>query len=452
MKIKKSISKVSTEIRQYPKEFCRINQAMIIESTNDKIIIGITSKTPEKLKKTLNLIHHGKNVEFKEISISEFQLLFSRFETTDLESDNSACIENIDSVEKDAPVINIVNSICFEAIEQNASDIHIEACENATRVRFRIDGKLKTAKIIQKSKFQQISSRIKVLANLNILESRQPQDGRITVSSNDRKIDLRVSILPTTNGESIVLRILGRKSDSILSLQNLNDLGFSEENLSKIKKIIDCPHGLFLITGPTGSGKTTTLNAILQYIKNDEDKIITIEDPVEVLVDGINQIQINDQIGLGFDTILRRVLRQDPNIILIGEIRDSETARLAVRAALTGHLVLSTLHTNDAVGTISRLENMGIEPYILADVLKGALAQRLIRKKNAQTNSTGRIVISEIFNTDDSLSELITSHAKETTIKAHLIKKGMKTISEDAMDKVNQGIISIEDLRKEIEI
>lgn len=277
---------------------------------------------------------------------------------------------------EDRSVIQLVNRFISEAIRQKASDIHVESYENTFRIRFRIDGKLMEFEKPPGSKRQAIVSRLKIVADMDIAEKRRPQDGRIRMKSGQRTVDIRVSTLPTDFGEKVVLRILD-KSALQLSLENL---GMSPEVLSRFQKVLKMPYGMVLVTGPTGSGKTTTLYAALNYLNRPDVNIITIEDPIEYNLQGINQTMVRADIGLTFANILRTVLRQDPNIIMLGEIRDGETAEIAVRSALTGHLVLSTLHTNDAVSTIVRLIDMGVEPFLVANSLKMVVAQRLIRK------------------------------------------------------------------------
>ena len=258
---------------------------------------------------------------------------------------------------------------------------------------------------------------------------------------------MRVSIIPITNGESIVMRILGKNN----APKSLDNLGFSDKQLKDIKSMIHIPHGLILVTGPTGSGKTTTLNAMMKEMVSETTKIISIEDPVEYVVEGVNQIQINEQINLGFDSILRRVLRQDPNVIMVGEIRDKATAELSIRAALTGHLVLSTLHTNDAVSVIPRLINMGIEPYLISSVLRGAIAQRLVRKLDKTGNGyKGRIVVSEEFLMDSTLENIINRGADQGEIQEYLKSRNMVFLAQDAMDKVHKKITTKEEIEREI--
>ena len=369
----------------------------------------------------------------------------SQISSKKIDLDNAT---ELDKLANDAPTINLVNSICIDAIRCNASDIHIESEKRYARVRYRIDGVLSTVQTINNESFLAVSSRIKIMANLNILEKRQPQDGRISVSVNNENIDFRISIVPTTFGESIVMRILGKSA----APQSLDALGFSKKQLNDIHTMIKIPHGLILVTGPTGSGKTTTLNAIMRELLSDEVKIISIEDPVEFLVEGVNQIQINEQIGLGFDSILRRVLRQDPNVIMVGEIRDSATAELSVRAALTGHLVLSTLHTNDAVSVIQRLVNMGVEPYLLTSVLKGAIAQRLVRKLSDDKKTfNGRTVISETFTMSPELENFINKTTNQTLIEEFLKSKGMVTMVQDAKNKIKAGITTKDEVLREVQ-
>jgi general secretion pathway protein E/type IV pilus assembly protein PilB len=395
----------------------------------------------------------------------------------------------LDKFANDAPVINLVNSICIDGIRSGASDIHLESVgegpdssgAGALRIRYRLDGVLRTVRTLEGSRFPAISSRIKIMANLNILERRQPQDGRITVKLGDEQVNFRVSIIPVAGGESIVLRILGKKASG-----SLTDLGFSEKQLWALRGLLRIPHGLILITGPTGSGKTTTLNAMLKEIVSDTLKIITLEDPVEFLMDGVNQIQINEQIGLGFEVLLRRVLRQDPNVIMVGEIRDSATAEIALRAALTGHLVLSSLHTNDTVSVIPRLINMGIEPYLIASVLRGTGAQRLVRRicphcreayapaqeekhilamAGIQADTlyrgkgcpccghsgfAGRTIAAELFTADGGLEELILNRAGSAVLTAYLRKQGMKTLLEDGLAKAAAGITTLAEVEREI--
>ena len=447
-----SFKNIPTNNSQYPTEFIVANHVIILENTEDKVIVGITENTDENVISTIKGFHNLP-IEFKYINQVELSSWLgnkleeeskdSQKEVTDDTSDKNL----IDKMANDAPTVNLVNSICIDAIRLNASDIHIEAGITNAKVRYRIDGVLQTVKFIENDRFSAVSSRIKIMANLNILEKRQPQDGRITVSINKENIDFRVSIVPVTGGESIVMRILGKNSVP----EQLDLLGFNPKQLSMIRSMMKIPHGLILVTGPTGSGKTTTLNAIMRELVSDQIKIISIEDPVEYIVEGVNQIQINEQINLGFDTILRRVLRQDPNIIMVGEIRDKATAELSVRAALTGHLVLSTLHTNDAVSVIPRLINMGIEPYLIASVLKGAIAQRLVRKINKETqNFQGRTVLSETILMDSGLQEIIEHGANQNKITDYLISQKMEFIKDDATEKIKLGLTTKNEVEKEI--
>ncbi|WP_271809427.1 GspE/PulE family protein [Clostridium beijerinckii] len=284
-------------------------------------------------------------------------------------------IDEMDTV-KNAPVVKMVEYLFKNSIELNASDIHIEPFENEVRIRYRIDGKLQTINVINIESLGPLVTRIKILAGLNIAEKRIPQDGRIMTSVGGKEVDLRVSILPVVNGEKIVIRILNKSMGNI----GRDKLGMSNENLEKIDRIISNPHGIVLVTGPTGSGKSTTLYTILSELNNDQINIITVEDPVEYTLNGVNQVSVNNKAGLTFASGLRSILRQDPDIIMIGEIRDNETAEIATKAAITGHLVLSTLHTNDAPSSIIRLVDMGIKPYLVATSVVGIVAQRLVRK------------------------------------------------------------------------
>lgn len=447
---------IPEDSRQYPAEFIEANGALVLDISEKVITVGITEKTPPDIIATISSFH-SLPVAFVNIQQMELSSWLGRkfgenskdkIESENKKNQNNADTMLLDKLANDAPTVNMVNSICIDAIRSGASDIHIEAGSAHARVRYRIDGILQTVRIIESERFAAVSSRIKIMANLNILEKRLPQDGRITVTVGKETVDLRVSIIPIAYGESIVMRILGKSS----APQNLESLGFSENQLLQIRSMLAIPHGLILVTGPTGSGKTTTLNSMLRELVSDEIKIISIEDPVEFLVDGVDQIQINDQINLGFDTILRRVLRQDPNVIMVGEIRDKSTAELSIRAALTGHLVLSTLHTNDAVSVIPRLINMGIEPYLIASVLKGAIAQRLVRKCTDDRRSfKGRIIISETFTMDAAMENIIINGASEEGLSAYLLKRGMMFLEDDARNKINAGLTTKEEAEREIQ-
>lgn len=382
------------------------------------------------------------------------------------------------SSDQAAPIINLVNSIISQAIKDGASDIHVEPEEDNIRVRFRIDGILNELMKAPKSIYSELTSRLKIMAQMDISEKRLPQDGRIKVKVNNNSIDLRVSSLPTVYGEKIVIRILDKSRMQL----TLEQVGFDEQLLELFKTLSLSPNGIILMTGPTGSGKTSTLYAAINFIKNTQINITTVEDPVEYIISGINQVQVRPEIGLTFARTLRSILRQDPNVILIGEIRDFETAQIAIEAALTGHLVFSTLHTNDAASAITRLIEMGVEPYLVASAIIGVGAQRLVRKictsckttaipephvKQAleklhlpsnrifkglgcltcrKTGYLGRTAIHEIMTINDEIHSLILASASARTIRQAAIKAGMRTMRADGLRKVAKGITTYEEV------
>ncbi|RLA88375.1 MAG: type II secretion system protein GspE [Deltaproteobacteria bacterium] len=391
--------------------------------------------------------------------------------------ENEEDIAHLKDMASEAPVIRLVNLIITRAIESRSSDIHLEPFENEFKVRYRIDGVLHDVESPPRRLQSAIISRIKIMAKMNIAERRLPQDGRIKMRILGREIDFRVSTIPTLHGESVVLRILD-KSSIILDLKKL---GMDKDLLYSFTKIIQRPHGIILVTGPTGSGKTTTLYSVLEKINSPEKKIITVEDPVEYQLKGVNQIQVKPSIGLTFANGLRSIVRQDPDIILIGEIRDAETAEIAIQSALTGHLVFSTLHTNDAAGAITRLLDMGMEEYLLASTIIGVLAQRLVRvccpkceylvtpeesilkemevKENISSNLKikevkgcdecsftgykGRTGIFEYLEITDPIRSLILMRKDANTIKDEARRLGMKTLREDGWNKVKKGITTV---------
>ncbi|WZL75033.1 type II secretion system ATPase GspE [Clostridiaceae bacterium 35-E11] len=304
-----------------------------------------------------------------EKAIEDFK---KQYNVEDMEALNEEVLNDINN----APVVRLVNSIIKQAVKSKASDIHIEPLENSLRVRFRIDGELQEIMTPSKTTHSAIITRIKIMGKMDIAEKRIPQDGRLETTIDGKELDLRIAVLPTVYGEKIVIRLLDRSG----FLFSKSQLGFSRRNLEIFEKVIQRPNGIILVTGPTGSGKTTTLYTILRELNKIEKNIITVEDPVEYRLQGVSQVQVNAKAGLTFANALRSILRQDPDIIMIGEIRDPETAQIAVRAAITGHLVLSTMHTNDASSTITRLMDMGIEPYLVSSALSGVIAQRLVRK------------------------------------------------------------------------
>lgn len=391
-------------------------------------------------------------------------------------------IEEKDIMEmaNDAPIVKLVNHMLFQAVKENSSDIHIEPFEKELRVRYRIDG-IMYPKLLPPKRYQgAIVSRIKIMSNLNIAEKRIPQDGRIQIKVADKAIDLRVSILPCNFGERVSMRIFD-KSKGVSELEKLN---FSKNNYDIIKKTIKRPNGIILISGPTGSGKTTTLYSILNKLNKSDVNIITVEDPVEQTIHGINQVQVNERIGLTFASALRSILRQDPDIVLIGEMRDKETAQIATQAALTGHLVLSTIHTNNAPATITRLIDMDIEPFLIASSVICIMAQRLVRKlcekckqqynpspemiKRAgltmqesekitfykavgcdeclNTGHKGRLAIFEIMEVNDEIARLIVQRVDSSVIKARALHQGMILLATDGLRCIKNGITSIEEV------
>jgi len=362
-------------------------------------------------------------------------------------------IEQLRDMASEAPVIRLVNNMIARAVERRASDIHLEPFERDFRVRYRIDGVLHAVDAPSRELRAAVTSRIKLMARLNIAERRLPQDGRIQLKILGRDIDLRVSTLPTLHGESVVMRLLDRSAGDFYELTSL---GFSPALLERMIHYTSRPHGIFLVTGPTGSGKSTTLYSALKGINLPDKKIITIEDPVEYQMDGINQIHVNPQIGLTFAAGLRHIVRQDPDVIMVGEIRDRDTADIAIRAALTGHLVFSTLHTNDAPSAITRLTDMGVENYLIASSVLAVLAQRLVRVicsdcrgvgcGNCSNGYRGRRGIYELMEMDDTIRSLVMRNADATQIATAAREHGMRTLKEDGLDKVALGWTSHEEV------
>jgi type IV pilus assembly protein PilB len=383
-------------------------------------------------------------------------------------------------IDQDSPIVRLVNQILINGIMQKASDIHIDPQETKVLVRYRVDGILRTERVLPKHMQNILIARIKILANLDITEYRVPQDGRMKINVDLHSMDLRVSLLPTVFGEKVVMRILDLGS----ALSDLDKLGFNKLNLNRFQSMIDKPTGIVLITGPTGSGKSSTLYAALNKLNSPEVNIITIEDPVEYQLEGINQIQVNSNVGMTFAAGLRSILRQDPNIIMVGEIRDRETAEVAVRASLTGHLVLSTLHTNDSLGTITRLIDMGVEPFLVASSLSGIVSQRLVRKicrdcKEEQaptkreveifarrgiridkvirgrgcascnmTGYKGRMAIHEVLTINEEIRRAIMNEASFQTLKEIAVKHKTVFLIDDGLLKVKQGLTTTEEVLK----
>jgi len=401
-------------------------------------------------------------------------------ETAEGESGDMDDVEHLRDLASEAPVIRLVNLVIQRAVELRASDIHIEPFENRLKVRYRVDGVLEEAESPPANLTAAIISRIKIMAKLNIAERRLPQDGRIMLRVQGKELDLRVSSVPTAHGESVVMRLLDRET----VVFDFHRLGFTDEFLPQFQHVLEQPHGILLVTGPTGSGKTTTLYTALSKLNTSDVKIITVEDPVEYQIEGINQIQAKPQIGLDFANALRSIVRQDPDIIMIGEMRDLETARIAIQSALTGHLVLSTLHTNNAAGGITRLLDMGVEDYLLTSTVNGILAQRLVRRLHRETAERyrpspeeiekfglrrwqpegdiylyrpqasevsptgylGRTTIMEFLVMDDELRRAVMRHAGMGEIEQLARKAGMRTMYEDGITKALAGVTTIEEV------
>lgn len=380
----------------------------------------------------------------------------------------------------DAPVMKLVDMIISQAVRERASDVHIEPEAKDVRVRYRVDGLLHEELKLPQHMLAPVVSRIKILASMNIAESRVPLDGRFKIDIEGRKIDLRVSSFPSAYGEKVVMRIL----DKSASLVKLAEIGFSTENLSKFLKIIRKPHGIVLVTGPTGSGKTTTLYSALAEINSQEINIVTVEDPIEYELSGIIQSQVNVKAGLTFAAALRSILRQDPDVILIGEIRDLETGSIAIQSALTGHLVFSTLHTNDAAGALTRLIEMGVEPFLISSSVEAVLAQRLVRtvcqkcaekvpvpeifkkkypdikfihkgkgcKACKNTGFRGRLAIFELLLLDENIRRMINDKASSDAINKYAIEHGMQTLYADGLEKVKAGLTSLDEVLRVTEL
>jgi type II secretory ATPase GspE/PulE/Tfp pilus assembly ATPase PilB-like protein len=444
--------------------FCEKNGAVITETTATRIDFGMLDLSDSVLKARIEKTFSAYQCRFSPIDQESFAIKLSRLSAEDAEvlgrigsEAEDGFTNTIDKIADDAPVINLLNNIFLEAAAKNASDIHIESEENGVRIRYRIDGLLTAVRSISHERGTAVSARLKLLARLNMLETRRPQDGHIDIKTDRYSIDVRISVVPTVWGESIVLRLLNR-SDMKFSLDTL---GFSAAQRKLIEDILYLVSGLVLVTGPTGSGKTTTLAAVLDRLNTVERKIISLEDPVEYRIEGITQIAVNEDLQLTFDSLLRRIFRQDPDIIMVGEIRDAETAELAVRAALTGHIVFATLHTTDAAEAVYRLQDMGVPAFMVSSVLRAVIAQRLVRRicpicrsagcpACSGTGYQGRLVISEIITVSPILAGNIAGGAKLEGLRSILKDNNMKNFYDDAREKVRAGETTAEEIKREL--
>jgi general secretion pathway protein E len=446
--------------KEFSYKFCKDNQ-LLPEVGSDSILIFHTDDCD------INAIAHIQSkyklpVETEQIDFSEFNKKLSESYSDKTQSSKSLA-ENIhedvdlDSLvldlpktedllddSTDSPVIRLINAILSEAIKDGASDIHIEPYEENLIIRFRTDGLLKE-KIRPSSRIAPLlNARIKIMSNLDIAERRIPQDGRMSLKLGERWVDIRVSTLPSSYGERIVLRLLD-KADSSLDLK---ELGMSDSLLGNYKNELKNNSGIILVTGPTGSGKTTTLYSGLNFLNDQTRNILTVEDPIEYAIEGVGQTQVNNRVGLTFEKGLRAILRQDPDVVMVGEIRDKETADIAIQASLTGHLVLSTIHTNDSVGAITRLIDMGVESYLVASSLRMVIAQRLVRKIDTTSKElSGRIGIFESILINDEIKEQILNKGSENEIK-NISFKESSTLELDGQEKVNLGLTTQDELRR----
>jgi type IV pilus assembly protein PilB len=483
-----------------PRELAKANKLVPIARLNGKLFVAMADPTNvlavDDVKRRVQLdivpmiateravsdalagVHHGsakmaevlKQAAEEAAAADDVEVQAKRNEEIDL--------DRLATDSEDAPVIKIVNLILVQAVKEKASDIHIEPFQKVLKLRYRIDGELIAAESPPKALQLAITSRIKILSGLNIAERRIPQDGRFRIKVLGKDVDLRVSILPTAYGEKIVIRIL----DKAALTGSIDQMGMDESTLDKFKKAIDAPHGMILVTGPTGSGKTTTLYSVLQELNNPQYNIVTVEDPIEYELTGINQVSVRNDIGLDFASALRSILRQDPDIVMVGEIRDNETADIAVKAALTGHQVLSTLHTNDAAGAITRLDDMGIEPFLISSSVIMACAQRLVRRicsncreefvpepemigrlgvempegavfyhgggcdRCKQRGYLGRVALIEALPVSEAIRRLIIKRASSAVVKNQAISEGMRTLRMVGIDKALEGVTTLEEI------
>ena len=477
-------------VRMLDAETARKYNAVPLQDDGDSVMVAICDPANYDAQDAIRYRLNGKNADFVVVTSGDIKRLMEKYYPLTFDLNATDTGDNLvsqrkemqvdESGEGDAPVIRLVSLILMDACKMKASDIHLEPMEKRFRVRFRIDGALREMDPPPKRLQSAIISRVKLMANMDLSERRIPQDGRIQVKMAERDLDLRVSTVPTNFGESIVMRILDKQNLAL----GLPQLGFLSDDQAKFERLIGLPDGVILVTGPTGSGKTTTLYACLGQINRPDKKLITVEDPVEYQMSGINQVQVNRAVGLDFSAALRSILRQAPNIVMIGEIRDHETAEIAMEAALTGHLVFSTLHTNDAPSAVTRLTDIGIKPFLVASALRAAMAQRLVRSicekcreehiptdrerkmlgqmaKNVEhmkmfkgkgcpvcnnTGYKGRKGIFEIFTVDDTVQRMIFDKVPTTTLRARVREMGMRTLREDGMLKVASGMTTLEEV------
>jgi type IV pilus assembly protein PilB len=484
-----------------PRDMAKANKLVPIARLNGKLFVAMADPTNvlavDDLKRRVQLdivpmiatersvadalagVHGGANMSQELRRVAE-EATQQSADSVEVEKANREEIDldRLASDSEDAPVIKIVNLILAQAVKEKASDIHIEPFQHSLKLRYRVDGELILAESPPKALQLAITSRIKILAGLNIAERRVPQDGRFRIKVMGKEVDLRISILPTAHGEKIVIRILDKSSLT----GSVDQMGMDQETLGKFKKAIDAPHGMILVTGPTGSGKTTTLYSVLHELNSPQYNIVTVEDPIEYELIGINQVAVRNDIGLDFASALRSILRQDPDIVMVGEIRDNETADIAVKAALTGHQVLSTLHTNDAAGAITRLDDMGIEPFLISSSVLMSCAQRLVRRvctncrdefvpepemfeklgmkpaKGAvfyqghgcdrckNRGYLGRAAIIEALPVSEPVRRLIIKRASASVIKNQAVTEGMKTLRMVGLEKAAEGVTTLEEI------
>jgi len=409
----------------------------------------------KRVEKSSDEVMEAINSTYSQGDLDASQVLDEVEDTLDLSRLLQEMPVSMDLLEAndDAPVIRMINSILKQAIHAEASDIHLEAFERKSVVRFRVDGNLRDIVDMRRDLHAALVSRIKIMASLDIAEKRMPQDGRISLRIGGKAIDIRVSTLPTSHGERVVMRLLEKNYERL----DLKTLGMADDTFTSFDQLIHRPHGIVLVTGPTGSGKTTTLYGALLRLRNKTNNIMTVEDPIEYNLDGIGQTQVNSRIDMSFARALRAILRQDPDIVMIGEIRDIETAQIAVQASLTGHLVLATLHTNDAPSAVTRLIDMGIEPFLLSSTLLGVLGQRLVRLKCqacqgagcascGESGYSGRAGIYELMSTNETIKELIHNRAAESEIRKQATANGMRTLAEDCQRWVDSGQSTVEEM------